>query len=79
MSKRWNRIETWLALGVMLALALTILVTMNRRLRELLVGAERIGRGEGLGHQPASRSVGPAAVSTISGCSAAGMSSLRIT
>jgi signal transduction histidine kinase len=34
------------SLGVMLALALTILVPMNRRLRELLAGAERIGRGE---------------------------------
>ncbi len=32
--------------GVLLALALTILVPMNRRLKELLAGAERIGRGE---------------------------------
>jgi two-component system NtrC family sensor kinase len=34
------------SLGVMLALALTILVPMNRRLHELLAGAELIGRGE---------------------------------
>jgi signal transduction histidine kinase len=34
------------SLGVMLALALAILVPMNRRLGELLAGAERIGRGE---------------------------------
>jgi signal transduction histidine kinase len=34
------------SLGVLLALALTILVPMNRRLRELVAGAERIGGGE---------------------------------